>query len=182
MKQFSIVILLFLCGELYASSQAVIIRGSEGNRGLQWDDFTGLPDSTSPFYSQTFWNVNYKYSGFTFKPDTLILTNFSVELQLNPEKSWVKKKYETPELLRHEQGHFDVGRLLQLEFLQDVNFTIFHIYDYEQKLKILFSDLLNKYIAMNSQYDEETDHSNNKQKQAEWNQRLEDELKKCDFR
>ncbi len=76
---------------LVSFCQRIIISGEETSRKLQWSDFTGSIDKTSPFFAHTFWRLNYHYNEVQFKADTAIINGFEVKLELAPEESWVKK-------------------------------------------------------------------------------------------
>lgn len=54
-------IVLLLIATQTASAQKVIINGAEGNRPLQWNDFTGKVDKSSLFFAFTSWKSNFKF-------------------------------------------------------------------------------------------------------------------------
>lgn len=150
--------------------QQVVINGSSKNRLLNWDDFTGKPDKNSLFEANTYWEINYSFKGISFKNgDTAIINGFSVKLEFNESKSWVKKSSQTNYLLKHEQGHFDAGLLCQAEMIKQINNTAFLKNDFQDKLKTIFSTTMEKYHALGLKYDEETEHSKNKESQEKWN-------------
>jgi hypothetical protein len=177
MKFLSVFVALLFAGITSAFCQQVIINGSVGNRPLVWDDFTGTPDPSSPFNAYTYWHIRFKYDRALFKGDTAMIEGLNAELELSPEKSWVKKDFETDYLLMHEQGHFDLGKLCLLEFVKDMHLTTFYRADYRDKIQQLFSDVLNKYKDMSNRYDDETDHASKRRKQKEWTAFIQQELK-----
>ena len=97
-------------------------------------------------------------------------------LRLDSLKTWIKNGNQSERLLQHEQGHFDIGHLAMLEFLQLVKQTTFYRLDFRVKVAELFRDVLKKYNEMGLLYDEETQHFRNTKKQKEWDQRLQNEL------
>jgi len=162
--------MVFILGiSVQSSAQEVLINGKPGQRLLVWSDFAGTPDETSQYFANTYWNLNYKYSGVHTNADTVSLSGLERTLQFVADKSWLKEGKGTDDLLKHEQGHFDIGKLCQLEILAEVKKTVFYKDDFKSKLKTIFNSALEKYKALGRKYDEETEHSINKQKQEEWN-------------
>lgn len=150
--------------------QDIVINGTTGNRPLVWDDFTGSPDKSSSFEANTYWHINYKYLGITFSGDTVKFTGLNIKLELDPKLSWRKKAFETAELLKHEQGHFDIGIICQKALISNIAKTVFLKNNYNQLLKDVFANTMKKYHETGLQYDAETDHSKNKKAQEQWNE------------
>lgn len=170
---------LLLCSLLYysAASQDIIISGQKGNRPLRWDDFTGKPDYQSSFEANTWWNLKYGFKGISFKGDTVLLQGMSITLELSPQQSWIKKGSETDALLRHEQGHFDIGRLCAAALKKAFDTAYISSSSYKTKPAEIFKAVLQLYHDMGLQYDKETDHSKNKAEQQRWEALLAEKLK-----
>jgi Bacterial protein of unknown function (DUF922) len=149
--------------------QDVLINGSTTYRLLTWDDFSGKPDKDSPFQANTYWGINYSFNGVDFAGDTAKFKNLAVTLKFDETKSWVKEGKQIPYLLKHEQGHFDIGLICQKEIIKAINNTVFFKADFREKLRTIFTDTMKKYHLMQLQYDEETDHSKNEANQQKWN-------------
>jgi hypothetical protein len=173
-----LVLLFFIVVAENSFCQGVIINGVNKNRPLTWDDFTGTPDKNSSFEANTYWKLNYKFDGIDFKGDTVKLNSFSVGIELDPNKSWVKKGKETADLLNHEQGHFTIGLLCQNDIIRQIRTTIFFKSNFSEKIKEVFTELSKKYDLMSLKYDEETDHSKNKVNQKKWDTFFSEELNK----
>jgi Bacterial protein of unknown function (DUF922) len=150
--------------------QDVIINGSSKYRLLTWDDFSGKPDKNSPYQANTYWGLNYSFKGVDFTGDTIKLKGFSATLMFNENKSWVKKGTQTAGLLKHEQGHFDIGLICQKEFISTINNTVFFKAGLNEKVQSIFTTIMKKYHTMQLKYDEETDHSKNRQNQEKWDE------------
>jgi len=142
---------------------------------LKWSDYTGQVDKSSNYWANTLWNVHYK--------DTIIQTHGdTVKLDLQvwtalQENSWVLPEKESKELQHHEQGHFDFGRLLALEFEKQADSTVLHINNCRHKLDSIFNSILNNVRQMNVQYDKDTNHMWNRKEQKRWNKKIADMLK-----
>lgn len=149
--------------------QDVLINGSNKYRLLTWDDFSGNPDKNSPYQANTYWGIKYGFTGVDFAGDTAKLKGLSVTLKFDETKSWVKEGKQTVYLLKHEQGHFDIGLICHREIIKAINSTVFFKADFREKLRTIFTDTMKKYHLMQLQYDEETDHSKNEANQQKWN-------------
>jgi hypothetical protein len=160
-----------------ASSQRVLKNGIEGSPVLTWDDFKGPADNGSPYFAYTYWYVSYSYAAFQFKKDTVdwkvIIT---VELTNN---SWKRKDKLSDSLLKHEQGHFDIGRICAKEAQRKVNASVFlKTSNYQEKLKAMIVEIVDRYRLMDLKYDEETRHGAIPKEQMKWNTFFRDELAK----
>ncbi len=76
---------------------------------LTWEDFRGIPDSSSPFKANVNSGFSYKWSvkAVNGKPEFV----YEVKSYFYPEESWVKDKKASQQLLAHEQLHFDISEL-----------------------------------------------------------------------
>jgi len=99
---------------------------------------------------------------------------------LNIAESYVINGKQNNHLLKHEQGHFDISELYARKIRKELSmykFTKFNIY----KMFIKISDrLLKESKRYNDEYDRETNHSINKEKQAEWDKKIAQELAELD--
>jgi len=164
------ILLLFLVTAFQnLSGQKVFIGGEEGARMLTWNDFKGMPDNSSPFFAFTAWNTKYKFSSVRFEGEKAILNGFEMTLEFDAKNSWKKKGKETDALLKHEQGHFDVGLLYLQEVLSTVASTSFSRTGFKEEIQKLIKGIHKKYVDMGDQYDKETDHSKEKDEQEKWN-------------
>jgi hypothetical protein len=82
---------------------------------LTWDDFKGrAPESAS--YPSAVSDTGFKYQ--------LVCRNGLLDIDVaaffSPSGSWVKPDAKTPELLRHEQGHFDMAEMYALRLRKSV--------------------------------------------------------------
>lgn len=170
-KIFLFFLLLYNCA---LSAQTVIINGEKTNRPLRWEDFTGSPDNNTDLYAYTYWYVSYKWGPFQYKGDTV---KWKVEVILELEKrSWRKQDKVTDSLLQHEQGHFNIGLLFAAAFKKRVDKTPFFRHNYETRIAEIFREELEKYRALEKEYDKETEHFHNREQQKKWDRFLSKEL------
>lgn len=175
MKKISLLIcaVLLICT---AYSQKVIISGKEGSRPLKWADFTGDPDNSSSFFANTYWQIATQAADIKPAGDSVLVGKFLVTLQLDPVHSWVKAGRQTDELLAHEQGHFDAGILCMRECISLCEGKKFSKKNFNKELQTIFDRTFKKYTDLGKQYDDETDHSKNKEQQLKWHQFFEEKL------
>lgn len=153
----------------YLFAQKIIVSGQEGNRLLKWADFAGAPDNNSSFFAYTAYTTKFKYDDVQFNEDKAIFKGFEMTLEFDAKNSWVKKGKESDDLLKHEQGHFDVGVLYMQEVLVKINSAKFSRTGFQGQFRKLVGDIHLKYKELATQYDKETAHSTKKEEQDKWN-------------
>jgi uncharacterized protein DUF922 len=130
------------------------------DRKLTWNDYKGdaRPESGAAASTATLIAIGYSIgpTDFTYK----ISSTFS------PAKSWVL--HRTDHILAHEQGHFDIAEIYARKLHQRMKEYKFDRRNYERDLKKIYDDIQQEKEEMQNDYDRETDHSINKEKQAAW--------------
>lgn len=156
---------------MVASSQENFIRWNLNQR-LQWDDFSGKVCDTSKFDAETFAEICYRYTS-----DNLKDFKFEVYANFNKNISWRRKNMQCDALLKHEQLHFNIAALFAIKLNRE--FENYHYTsNYNEEILEIFNKNKFAYQAMQLQYDLETNHSLNRQKQQEWENNLDRELEK----
>ena len=159
---------------------------------MVWDDFQGIPGSscddpeelTSEFTACTFsgidWWVWWEKSNNT--PCEYKITKLNVVASFGKFDSWVdldETKIRYDDLLKHEQGHFDIRQINAQEFKVGYEGKTFAcpsgVYDNDE----IFNEIDNHWIetfekgeAMQVTYDKETDHYHDRKAQAEWDEKI----------
>ena len=159
---------------------------------MVWDDFQGIPGSscddpeelTSEFTACTFsgidWQVWWEKSNNT--PCEYKITKLNVVASFGKFDSWVDlddTKIRYDDLLKHEQGHFDIRQISAQEFKASYEGKTFAcpsgVYDDDE----IFNEIDNHWIeiyekgnAMQVAYDKETDHYHEREAQAEWDEKI----------
>jgi hypothetical protein len=136
-----------------------LIHWSE-NKKLTWNDYMGKADSRSGAAASTatYLGIDYNFSsrGLTYK----ITCSFS------KTKSWGLHKNDY--ILTHEQAHFDIAEIFARRLNKKMIAYKFNPNTYQSDLKSIYESIVVEKEAMQNTYDEETNHSINKSKQAEW--------------
>lgn len=159
---------------------------------LTKDNFKGRPDPTSPRLATTRSGITVSWS---FKTTLRVdgkyesrPSDIKYESYFSEKKSWWKHKTINGDLLRHEQGHFDIVEILARELNANKREIMDQLkgegdtreeaeVDLEQQFARHHQNVIEEQHKRQDIYDNETDYSKNSIKQEEWNRRLNEALK-----
>lgn len=141
---------------------------------LSWKNFKAKPRATSPYHALTNSGISFET---TYENGVM---NITVLCTFNPLESWVKPDKKSDELLKHEQVHFDITELYARKLRKALKEFKWERSTLERDLGKLFDRYLGMQDKAQHRYDEETDHSKNKEAQAAWNKRMAKELKELE--
>lgn len=143
---------------------------------LTWDDFEEVSHLDEPG-ARAFSFVRIRsHQGFV--ADSL---EIEVSCLFDRTRSKVQRGFQTEELLRHEQGHFDIGEIwtrklrkayAQLPFTREN----FEAENGQVVIEAIYDNIWNKMRQMQEDYDESTNHGRNEHAQLDWNQKIRKEL------
>lgn len=151
-------------------------------KGLAWTDFQGSPDATKPkldaFTSATFVlpPIAPIRNGSSWRFDD----NVTVTITMNNQRSWRRQasgqsaQYWT-DLLKHEQGHYDITALIARDLFIDVMQLKANTYANSAAAVADLRPILNTYAGkvdkISAIYDSkaQTDHGANTGAQMSWN-------------
>lgn len=158
--------LLFASAPLLLSSQTrhEELLDWDANRKLTWADYKAKPDLNSDAAASTtsilVISYNISSTGFTYK----------IECRFSQTRSWGLHKTEY--ILSHEQGHFDIAEIFARKLHKQMSEYRFNKRTYQKDLDKIYEDVVREKEKMQNDYDRETNHSINKEKQAEWLQNI----------
>ena len=138
---------------------------------LTIDDFQGMPNYSNGEVV-AFTNCSIEY-GYTAKPEkNYYVLNFNVRVLMDNDQSWMDKHkiYSAEmmaEVLKHEQGHYNLAYLEQQELLRTVSHTVFYA-NYRKVAQNIFDRVDAKYQQLNLDYDNDTQHMTNREQQHSW--------------
>ena len=163
LKYFLICLLLFPAA-LYAQSSDEEVLQWNANRKLSWTDYKAKPnpESDAAASTTTYLGISYNITTNDF--------SYTIESRFSKTRSWGLHK--TPYILSHEQGHFDISEIFARKLNKKMHEYRFDRKTYQKDLKKIYQDILNEKEEMQDDYDTETNHSINKEKQAEWLKRI----------
>jgi hypothetical protein len=99
-----------------------------------------------------------------------------VECSFDKNKSAVRKGKLSDELLKHEQGHFDLAEVYARLLRKKLSATKTSLQNAQSTLNDLYKSAFSELEAEQAKYDRETDHSRVADKQELWNKKIEDRL------
>lgn len=176
MKKFTLVFALLLA--------LASIYGSKGHNGvvidrpLTWKDFKGKAPKNSAMKATTYYIIEYTVVEQPPNP------KFKVTLYFEPKKSWVDKGFlktaddnVSADLLKHEQTHFDIARIITWELEHDLNTFQYDSKRIRYQADSIYRSYHRKNRELQLQYDKETNHSRIADEQARWNEIVAEGLK-----
>lgn len=141
-----------------------LISWNEGEK-LTWADYKGQvkPGTDAAASTATYLGIEYNFNskGFGYK----ITCNFS------KNKSWGLHK--TDYILAHEQGHFDIAEIFARKLNRQMSEYKFNKNTFKDDLKEIYTSITTEKEKMQNEYDKESNHSINKEKQDEWLKKIE---------
>jgi len=159
-----LVILTALPSLLWAQEPGEELLDWSSTRKLTWADYKAKPNPDSDAAAST---TSYLGISYNIKSDGF---SYTIESKFSKTRSWGVHK--TAYVLSHEQGHFDIAEIFARKLHQKMSAYTFNRKTYAQDLKKIYQDVLDEKESMQHSYDTETNHSINKEKQAEWLKRI----------
>lgn len=164
-------LLLFCLLPAVTFAQKITINGKEGNRPLVWKDFDGKVNKEAPYWAATYASIGCDLinSDGVKNGET---PKFQVTVGFGKE-SWANRKKElSDDLLKHEQGHFDIALICGAELQKRLDDTTFTLKTCRAVSSRMYQEAYAKLRKMQFDYDRETNHSKNSEEQAKWNAAL----------
>ena len=152
------------------------------NHTVRWSEFTQKRSRPAGEEEDAYIEVRYGYSYSSQRNGNAIrISGAVVTIAMRTRNSWSVTSQQTTDLLAHEQGHYDITAIGAREFYNEL-LTLSAASDTD--LKQAASDLNNRYQQQintaNSNYDTQTNHSQNTQQQQQWIRSIATEKQKQD--
>jgi hypothetical protein len=137
-------------------------------RKLTWNDYKAdpSPESDAAASTTTYLAISYNIgaSGFSYK----------IQSKFSKTRSWGRHRSEY--ILTHEQAHFDIAEIFARKLHQRMTEYKFNRRTYQKDLNKIYQEVVDEKEKMQNDYDEETNHSINKEKQRAWLKKIADLL------
>jgi hypothetical protein len=167
-----IVVAFFFFSPLSGFAQnAQFIEWSPVKR-LTWDDYLAKPSSSTDAAAITSTALGVEYH---------LMNNaltYTITCRFSKTNSWGRHK--TDYILQHEQGHFDITELFARKLAKELREYKFNPRKYQDEVTRIYKKLMDEKEEYQNKYDKETDFSRNKERQAEWLEKIKDELDELD--
>ncbi len=130
------------------------------SRKLTWEDYKANPvaESDAAASTTTLLSIEYNITSSNF--------SYKIKSRFSKDRSWGLHK--TNYILRHEQGHFDIAEVFARKLHKKMGEYKFNKKNFRKDLKKIYDEVTEEKSKIQNLYDEETNHSINKKKQAEW--------------
>lgn len=161
------------------------------NLRLHWTDFIGHVPQNRPANQAAFTSASYKisfgivqaYASIGMRvPNAqndlgFVVSNLQIQVTLNRHLMWSVASAQTPDLLIHEQGHYDIVALTMSDLFNDLlspPTVMTSEADVRDFARTLQTEAARRIDAMESSatgdglYDQQTNHSLNQAQQAHW--------------
>ena len=144
----------------FAQSKDEELLDWSASRKLTWIDYKAQPEpgNDDAASTTTYLGIEYDISGSSF--------GYKIHSRFSKTRSW--GLYKTDYILGHEQGHFDIAEIFARKLNKNMSEYRFNKRTYQEDLNKIYNDILDEKEKMQNDYDKETNHSINKEKQAEW--------------
>jgi hypothetical protein len=140
---------------------------------LAWEDFRGPVNATSSeSAAATDCGIGFKTvtppGGGT--PEIVVYNTFFVN------KSWVRSDAKIPEILEHEQGHFDLCEIYTRKLRERMNKYDLTSATMKKDLLRIYDEVSYEYEKRQDAYENETSHGTNLPRQEHWTKEIAHEL------
>ncbi|MBL0057154.1 MAG: DUF922 domain-containing protein [Chitinophagaceae bacterium] len=145
------------------------------NYQLTWSDFRSVsiaPDFADE-YAQIHPDLTFTNFQLTRNRRALNITSVDVTIRLIPEDCWAVSAHQNADLLKHEQGHYDILAISAREFYNRLmSLSAANSDALQVRVNALFQQFQQTANDVDDRYDTLTNHSINVSVQQTWDQRI----------
>jgi hypothetical protein len=145
----------------------------EENKKLTWSDFKGSPKNVSSFVASTNSGISLSFSVTTSNGDTKV--DYTVASYFYPNESWYKPDTVNPQILAHEQTHFDISELFARKLKEKFS-RIQKDSNFKSEAEVVYKQNEKDRVEMQDRFDEETNHSRIDKKEVAWELYIKEQL------
>ena len=161
------IVICFFC--VSASLQQPFMAWTTGYH-LSPADYLGAVDYNSPHTASTAYSVSNRWEWLNDKE-----LQIEIICRFYPHASWMKAN-PTPELLIHEQKHFDLGEIYARQMRKKLQTVALNAANCNQEVEQIVNDTRNACFTRQRAYDAATAHGVNTAQQIFWNELITKEL------
>jgi len=141
------------------------------SRPLTWADFKSQPTPADKLAALTSATIDVQAACQDFK------FNSTVRAVFIPTESWVREATKaSPNLLRHEQVHFDITELYARKLRQKISLSKFDCEHLQPRFKNLTNAVFAEWQKEEARYDQETNHGLAADRQKSWEINIQNQL------
>jgi hypothetical protein len=150
---------------------------------LSWSDFTSVSTRPQGVTEDAQVHPEIRPSNFKIarKGRSVTITDLDIDVGLVSADCWVLSTAKNNDLLKHEQGHFDIIAINAKELYKKlVGLSAASVQALQTSATQLQAKLQRKVTTVDARYDTQTDHSRKKNEQQKWDQQIASEKQKPD--
>ncbi|SMC34062.1 DUF922 domain-containing protein [Chryseobacterium sp. YR221] len=142
---------------------------------LDWNNFKSTANRKNNPDVAAYTHCGWEYSVIkSTNPKSPV--KIEIKTIFNEDKSWKDVKKINDYILVHEQKHFDIAELFVRKMRKMIAEKINTSADYDKWFASIYKAISNDYKNFQISYDKDTSHGMNKEKQAEYNTAIAEEL------
>lgn len=165
------ILLILVLSSANKSDEGTIICWS-ATRPLSWEDFKGQPERNSRGeVAVTLSGIRFNYEAKGNQIQIRVVSYF------DKNNSWGKMELVNPEILVHEQKHFDITEWYARKLRSILKSKPSDEKKPDKYAQKYYHKMTAECFETQKQYDRETNYSRNTIRQLEWNKRIADTLK-----
>jgi hypothetical protein len=143
-------------------------------RLLQISDFEGRPENTGREMAATMSGIGFGYSKDVLNGNVVV--DITITPYFEKDQSWFKEAGKNPNVLAHEQTHFDITAAKACELATALRSLHLTKENYEQQLDMLQKQYAKATGEEQDAYDTETGHGTVSDKQDAWSRKVRERL------
>lgn len=140
------------------------------NRPLTWADFQSTLRPSGPYQAAVMPSIGYTEEAKV--EHGIVEVNIAVKAYVPKSACWASPTGRDDYALLHEQGHFDIVKIIAEQFKRKMLAKKLTPDDYEAAINMQYLDSFRDMNTMQKAYDSETAHGQNRLAQDQWNVRI----------
>jgi len=142
-------------------------------RPLQYSDFKADP-KTGRYAAMVFTSISYE--GNSRVESNLLEVVVKLKVYVVKSMSWMRPESKNPQVLKHEQTHFDIAKISAERFKNKLKKLELTVEDHDSQIQYQFLESYREMNHLQKAYDRETRHGLNPQEQHKWEEMVKNEL------
>lgn len=155
-------LLVFVATTIHAQTD---LKVWDQHNPLKWSDFKAPVDESNPHAALTMSGSHVSYHWNQHSGNYTV--TFDVACAMFRDMSWTRVEKQSPELLKHEQVHFDIAKVFAKQLLVSLNNRTYTS-DFKNEIDAVDKQNAKDRASMQLEYDAQTNHSRNKEMQQKW--------------
>lgn len=143
------------------------------SKPLRYSDFKAEPKS-GRYAAMVFTSISYE--GNSRVDNNLLEVIVKLKVYVVKSMSWMRPESRTPQVLKHEQTHFDIARISAERFKKKLDKLELTVSDHDSQIQYQFLESYREMNHLQKAYDRDTRHGLNPEEQRRWEEMVKNEL------